>query len=347
MVDHPPHHLADLLVDALLVRRDRLRVHEHVLQALAARGSGERRQAPVVERPVRERDETLVLAAVVPLQHRLRQEGAEAVEDRFEPGQRRDVRRLALALLFLRRRGQEERRRRQLAVVTGDHDAPAAHQGRDGVRGGDLARFVEHDDVEPGAVARQDLADHEGAHRPAGLHREQDVRGLPEELAQRQVPALAVCLRLQDRGFVRVRVPRANGVLRVDPNQPRRIHLQVTPVRGPEARDGGGVGLGVEGGKQGIAELDFVDDGPEPGVLRPRERVGVREAGGPGLVDERAEPGGPKLHVQPAQVRQLAHDVGVAEEVGEALLQHGPLGRREVRLTGGRDDARQGRIERL
>ena len=81
----------------------------------------------------------------------------------------------------------------RLALLSGDDDLACAHDGGDRVMGHDLAGLVEDHDVEQ-ACGRQDSADDEGRHGPAGLGRQEHVGRLGDESAQRQVPGLAAGL---------------------------------------------------------------------------------------------------------------------------------------------------------
>lgn len=84
-------------------------------------GARKRRQRAAVDVLVRERNEPIVAASVVPLQHLIAQQSVSNVKQRFVdvPGQRE-----GLLLFFFIAFGSltEEGCGRQLATVVGDHD---------------------------------------------------------------------------------------------------------------------------------------------------------------------------------------------------------------------------------
>src|SRR5258707_1052910 len=73
-------------------------------------------------------------------------------------------------LLLLSAVGDEERGRRELLVVPRNHQLAAPQDRGDRVGRRDLRRLVEDDHIEAD-LRRQELADHQRAHRPAGLER--------------------------------------------------------------------------------------------------------------------------------------------------------------------------------
>ena len=77
--------------------------------------------------------------------------------------------------------------------------APAARDGADRVRHGDLARLVEDDEVEELLVGRQELRDRQRAHHQAGGEPGEHVAHLTDELADRHVGPLALELAGEDR----------------------------------------------------------------------------------------------------------------------------------------------------
>ena len=202
MLEDQPHDRVHLLRGRLARRPFRTRLDPHVADALVVRDGRERGQLAVlraVDLEVRERDEALVAAAVVPAQRARPDQRISDVQDGREP-RRQDLARpiecrgLLFVLQVERGLGREEDRRRELEVVAGHHGALAAEDGGDGVRGQDLAGLVEDHEVEVGPVRGEDLAHEERAHRPAGLHGGQDVRGGREQVPDRQVADLPLGL---------------------------------------------------------------------------------------------------------------------------------------------------------
>ena len=180
--------------------------------------AGERGKRPVVDVRVGEGDQPFVAASVVPQQLAEAQHGAERIEDRLESRGARHQRggclRVWLVWVVLGAVGDEERGRRELLVVPGDHELPAPQDGGDRVGGGDLGGLVEDDDIEVGQ-RRQQLADHQRAHRPAGFQCQQHVRSVADEVPDGHVPPLQPGLVLDERGLVLELVACPHGVFGV------------------------------------------------------------------------------------------------------------------------------------
>ena len=160
----------------------------------------------------------------MPLQLAEPQHGAERIQNRLESRGARHQRggcfRVWLVRVVGGAVGDEERGRRELLVVAGDHELPAPQDGGDRVGGGDLGGFVEDDDVEVGQ-RRQQLADHQWAHRPAGFQCQQHVRSVADEVPDRHVPPFQPGLMLDERGLVLELVAGPHGVFGVGPADSR------------------------------------------------------------------------------------------------------------------------------
>ena len=214
--------------------------------ALAAVDAGERRQPAVVEVDVGEGDQALVAAAVVPGEHPEVDERQQCVEDRLVAGVDDDAPFELRRGLDVRVRAGEEVGRRKLALVAGDDDPLAAQDGGDGVGGLDLAGLVEDDDVEVLLVGRQQLADDQRAHRPAGLQRGHHLRRGGEQLAHGQVLAFAGGLVADERRLLGLLVLDAGRLLGAQPADALGGRLDVSAVGLLELGDGAAVLLAVE-----------------------------------------------------------------------------------------------------
>ncbi len=153
-------------------------------------------QPVIVEEPVRERDQLLVAAPIVPIErgrHELRARLAqEAVEVH-------DL----LGLLVVVVLAHEERGRRQLFRIADDDRLVCAKERGYRVLRHDLRRLVEDDEVE-GRLFRVDvLTDGKWAHHETWLQREDECGDAPDQLADRFQMRLLLRFALEDRYLAR------------------------------------------------------------------------------------------------------------------------------------------------
>jgi hypothetical protein len=153
--DDQLHDLVDLGHDRDLLARLRALGDHDVPQAVVADHPRERDQRAAVDPGVGERHQPLVAAAVVPGQRPGRQQRAQRVQHRLEPGAERHQALVApplsvviFAVVALVADLAEEAGRRQLAVVPGHDDLVCAHDRRDRIGRDDLAGLVEDHYVE-------------------------------------------------------------------------------------------------------------------------------------------------------------------------------------------------------
>jgi hypothetical protein len=277
----------------------------HVGQDTAAVGAGECDQCPVVDVRVRKGNEPFIAASVVPGELPETEHRAERVQDRLEPSGACEQGRRGAGFGFLGvvvgAAGGEERCRGELLVIAGDHELPAAQDRGDRVGGGDLGGLVEDDDIEVGQRG-QELADHQGAHRPAGLQREQDVRGVADEVADGQVPPFEAGLVLDQRGLVRELIACSYRVLGVGAADPRRGRLDVAAVAVAEFPDGLVLRLGREASQRQVGQREVVQDRAEPGMPEGPDSEFLRCLAGCHAGQELAEPGGLQRDAESAQL---------------------------------------------
>src|SRR5262249_53966212 len=140
--------------------------HENVADGGLTASAREGDEAAVIDVAVAEGDEPLVLAAIVPLEEPVWEEGTQRVGQALKATDRRQgglclITASDLILAFDRCR--EERRGRQLMAVSGHDDLLGAVERGDSFFLEDLARLVEDNDVEVAPAAVQQLADRERA----------------------------------------------------------------------------------------------------------------------------------------------------------------------------------------
>ena len=160
--------------------------------------AGEGVQVAIVEGEIREGDERLVQAAVVPLEPA----GGDARAQVF----------LEHALgvfverqpVFIHRRvrlaahNREEVGGRQLLRIAHDDELPAAKDRAEGVFGGKLGGLVEYDQIEARRAAVEELGHRKGAHEEARFDGANGGLGVVHGLAQRAEAALAGHLAAQE-----------------------------------------------------------------------------------------------------------------------------------------------------
>ena len=203
----------------------------HVLErddALVGVRAREGPEPAVVEGGVREGDQVLVAAAVVPEQRTLRQA-------RVEAGVQHALGRLLVRVVAEGVEGGdlEEAGRRKLATVADDDDLAGAADRADGVGGEDLARLVEDDEVEGDGRVAEVLRDRERAHQQARLEARQQVGKLGEEATERLEAALLAGLAQQQPDL---------GAVQADAARPGRCRPS-RPPRQQRRRDALGVQL--------------------------------------------------------------------------------------------------------
>ena len=138
----------------------------------AAVGDGE--EFALVEAGVGEADEGFAAAAVVPAEHG----GGELVGGHGEKGVGLEFDEGIGVELVFAGCGGEEGGGGQLHFVTNDDHLAGAEDGGDGFFDGDLAGFVEDDDVEEAGIERQGIGDADGAHEPDGFEVVDDAAGV-------------------------------------------------------------------------------------------------------------------------------------------------------------------------
>jgi hypothetical protein len=219
VVQHQLHHPGHLGPRTLLLPVDVGALLDHDVSHGGLRpGVREGDQAVAVHVVVRERDQALRAAAVVPVEGPGREKPRHEVQKALEP---RDGQRL-LVLLFGLPGDVEEGRGRELLVVPGHHRPGPPHERGDGVLGEHLARLVEHDHVEVLPCCREELAHGKGARQPAGAKGGQNIRSPVEGLPQREMPGSLPRLRAHQVGLVGVVVHRHDDPLGVGSRHPRR-----------------------------------------------------------------------------------------------------------------------------
>ena len=141
-------------------------------------------QFAVVDVAVREGDQRLPLAAIVPAEAAAGEtQGAANVEDALEVLEFLRVLRLVRGEVLVGDRTLEEAGRGQLLLVARDDELLAPVDRADGVVRADLGRLVEDDQVEPDVLRFEVGADRQRAHHQAGLQAGEDGRDAGEEVA--------------------------------------------------------------------------------------------------------------------------------------------------------------------
>ena len=178
VVHHGPRHLFRLqlvcpAVPPVVHRIGKMAVLQP--QILAGRvGAREDHQAAVVELPVRNGDQRLVAAAIVPSQHPVgRALGCEQAQYALDVGGRV----LLVVVVPVLGHGVEEIGRRKLLAVPHDDSLIGAENGAEGVDRFHLAGLIEDNHVEFQTARRDVGGNGEGAHHEYGLDRLDRVAG--------------------------------------------------------------------------------------------------------------------------------------------------------------------------
>jgi hypothetical protein len=248
MLEYEPHHLAHLVARALLLADEPRAVrNEYVVDDLGTSNPRERGEVPVVEVAVREGNQALVAASVMPFECPRRKQHAKRLKDRLESFDRGKLGCffLQLGVLLLRTRCEEEGGRRKLFLVAGDDKLRAARDGRHRVGRTHLACLVEDHDVEE-PLRWERLADNERAHHPTGLQLEQVILRSCEEIAKRKQLSLPTGLLADERNVVRKVLTRGGASLRPEPEYPICRRLEMLRIQVAVASDGCRVLGGVE-----------------------------------------------------------------------------------------------------
>jgi hypothetical protein len=158
-------------------------IDAHELDRKSARSSHRKcDQAAVVELPVREGDETLAAAAIVPFESPAL---AKALLAGFQNRRRIDV----IVVIVLRPGGRlhagEEVSGRKLLGVADDDDLLSAEHAPESVLGTHLRCFVDHKEVELQVPRRHELGERERRHHKAGLQRLDCLSGPGKKLPNR------------------------------------------------------------------------------------------------------------------------------------------------------------------
>jgi hypothetical protein len=224
--------------------------------------------------PVRERDQGLVAASIVPVERPGLEERRHEIEQALESLGRR----LRCGLLVLVA-GHEEHRGRELIPVAGDDRAGGAHERWHGVFGEDLARLVENDDVEVAPPAEK-LAHRQRARHPAGPERREDVGRLGQKRADRKMPRLLRGFSPDERVLLWERVHRLHGALGMRAADASHRDGEPLAVEAAELVDEPVLVHAGEAGDQGVLRKDPVEARARPGFLEE-----VRPGGGIGCCD--------------------------------------------------------------
>jgi hypothetical protein len=272
-------------------------------------------QAIAVVAAVRERDEIVVAAAVVPAQAQLGQARRDAgVEDALEVAGQRIL--VVVLVVGHAAAGGKKTGRRQLARVADHHRDVTAGERTDRVGGRDLRRLVEDDQIELRQRRVQVLGDRQRAHQQARGQPRQQRRDVAEQRAQRPVAALLLQLVQQHADLARRVAPTAGG--RRDPGHPlgqlrdhaRPRHRQVAAVEVRELGDPRVVGCAVESGQRRRRRDAALGPRQQRGALpgrRHRRRLDrARLAGDHRRLEAELDRGPPRPHVR-GPVAQRRH----------------------------------------
>ncbi len=165
---------------------------------------GEGIELVAVVHDVREGNEALVLASVVPGQMLFgHTERKAVVQYALEV--------LDFEVLLIHIIGIEERGRRELFGVSHHHRAPAAGDCPDRLCGGHLGRLVEHHEVEEVCRRRNVLRHRDRAHEHTGRKPGQKMRNVVEEFAERKGVRAGLCGLLEGDDFEAQRALRVHA----------------------------------------------------------------------------------------------------------------------------------------
>ena len=233
--------------------------------------------ATVVDVGVRERDQPLVVAAVVPHQHPRGDERASSASRIDSKPVVRPRARGRLLFVSSSSSGVSTRQRSWSAAAASRRRRRRA-AGRAGSPGsrrlGDLAASSKMTTSKSDPVARQQLADDERAHRPARLQRADDVRYCFEQLAHWLVSDLASGLLLHEGRLVDELVAGSGRALRDRPLDTGRSRLDMSVVSLAVGGDRLQMHLPIKGADLRILGSDPVVDRGVPGVVeRPAQRA--------------------------------------------------------------------------